>query len=288
MKAIKAYFSSWNRLSKYRYPIVFLFFANIIFTFIVTSPFTAYFRNKLQFSDALDAYNGFDIYGIMEFVNNYGLGLEPLNILFIQLMVAFFIFGVYSNSAVLYAVLSKNHIVSLRPFWNGGLNHFWKILRLSLYYILALIIMVIVIWKVLLAIGINVLEVSDDVELMRKLQTGLLIGVIFSVLLSIIKQYAKIFIAIEKKPLITISIYNASKFVLRNLSHTILLYLVNIGIFVIGTMLYIVIRNLFSVDSWIILFILAQGLLLFKIVVRIVHLDSSFDLYEKLTKDKSE
>ena len=259
----------------------------MIFTFIVTSPYTIYFRNKMQNSDALDKFDGFDISMVAEFLNNYGNGLEPLMTLFIIFIGFYFLFGVYANSAILYAVSSQNKYIPLRPFWNGGLNYYWKIFRLSIYYFVAIVITAIIAWKVLLAIGINVLEVSGDREIIRKFRWAFIIlGIVFAVF-SIIKQYAKINIAVKNQPVITAAIVKSSVFTVRNLGRTFLLYFVNVLVLILMFFIYVNVRKIINVDAWILTFFLAQVFLLFKIIWRIVHLHSCFDLYMTI-QSKSE
>ncbi len=282
MKVLKAYTGAWGTILKYRFPILFLFLANIVFTFIVTSPFTIYFKSKFVNSDALEKYEGFDIDALMEFLNNYGQGLEPLNTLFLLFLMAFFIFGVYTNAAVLYAVISKNKVVALRSFWNGGLSYFWRILRLSLYYILTVGVILFVTWKLLLAVGINVLQVENDDEIVTKIRIGLIVALALIAIVSTIKEYAKVFIAIEQKPFISASIAKSTSFTFNRIVNTLGLYFLNIAIIVVVFLFYVLVRNSFSVNSWVILFVLAQVLLIFKIIARIVHLDSTYKLYRTL------
>lgn len=282
MKAILAYTKSWKSVAKYRFVILFLFLANVIFTFIVTSPFTIYFRTKFQFTTALDSYSGYDVNAIFEFLNNYGQALEPLNTLIVLSVIAFFIFGIYANAAILYAVMSKNKIVALRPFWNGGLNFFWKILRVSVYYLFSIVLLLVIAWRILLAVGINILEVPDDIALIRRFRIAIIICIFFAAIFSTVKQYAKIFIAIDKKPLISASILKSGKFVLRFFLNTMLLYVCNIVVMIGVFLLYVVLRNAIDVNSWVILFLLGQLLLLYKITARVIHLDSSYKLYESI------
>ncbi|GLR15717.1 hypothetical protein [Portibacter lacus] len=286
MKAIKSYQTAWANIWKYRFPIAFLYLANIVFTFIASSPYTIYFKQKMQHSDVLDFYEGFDITMIGEFVNNYGQGLVPLMTLFIILVVFYYFFSIFANSAILYAVSSQNKFIPLRSFWNGGLNYYWKIMRLSLYYILSVICVVGFAWFVLLAVGINILEVENDAELARKIKYALIGILILIGIFSMIKQYAKLHIATKNLPFISSSILKSGGFVIRNFLQTTLLYLINIGVLVLFFILYVNVRRVINVDAWLLTFIIAQVYLLFKIVFRIVHLDSCLTLLLKLTKKK--
>ncbi len=284
MNAIKSYIAAWKDIAKYRYPIIFLFLANIIFTFIVTSPFTLFFKKKHLFSDALDIYDGYDISAVMEFVNNYGQVIQPFNVLFVQIVLAYFIFGIFTNSGVIYAVISQNRVIALRSFWNGGLNYFWKILRLSIYYLLGIGVVIFLIIQLLFLLGINILEVQDDRELTNKFLLGIFLGFFIISFFSTVKQYAKVFIAIDKKPLIGAAIFKSSKFIVKNFVPTMFLYLINIGSVILFFTAYFLIKNSLNVNAWVILFIVSQALILFKIIARIIHLDSTYQLYKALKK----
>ena len=216
-------------MTKYRYLILFLFSANFVISSILVAPFASYFKSKFGNSIALEKYDGYDLYAIGEFLNNYGEGFQPLSILIIIFAIGYFIFAVFANAGVLYAVISNNKIISLRPAATGAVNYFWKILRLSVYYLLAIVLILILVWKALLVAGINVLDVKDDLEIIRKMKWGVATAFILFALCSMMKQYAKVFIAIDKKPIISASILKSSKFVFRYILSTIPLYLLNIG-----------------------------------------------------------
>jgi hypothetical protein len=233
-------------------------------------------------SDVLDNIQGFDIAMLGEFLNNYGEGLQPLMALFFIVVAFYFLFAVYANSAILYAVASKNNYIPLRPFWNGGLSYYWRLFRLSLYYLLALIITIIIIWFALLSVGINVLEIYDDRELLYKIRFAMVVFLILSVLFYIIKQYAKIYIALKNQPFITGAIMQSSTFTFKYILSTILLYFLNLIGFLVLIFLYLNIRNFIDVNAWVVTFLLSQVLLLFKITFRIIHLHSCLELFNKL------
>ena len=195
-------------------------------------------------------------------------------------------FAVFANAGVLYAVISNNKIISLRPVATGAVNYFWKILRLSIYYLLAIALILLLVWKALLVAGINVLDVKDDLEIIRKLKWGIAFATILFALCSMMKQYAKVFIAIDKKPLISASILKSSKFVFRHIVYTIPLYLLNIGFLGLVTLLYYLLRNSINIDAWLWTFLVAQLLLILKIIIRILHLDSSYKLYASISEQK--
>lgn len=282
MKALHSYLSAWKSIWKYRYPILFLYLANLVFTFIVSSPYTIYFKKKMNTSDVLDDIQGFDIYMLGEFLNNYGEGLQPLMVLFFIVVVFYFLFAVYANSAILYAVASKNSYIPLRSFWNGGLNYYWRIFRLSLYYLLALMAVLAGVWFALLAIGINVLEVFDDRELLMKVRIGLAVFTLLSVIFYVLKQYAKILIALKNQPFITGALLQSGRFTFKYFLTTLLLYIINLLAFIALVFLYIKLRNLIDVNAWVATFLLAQVLLLLKITCRIIHLHSCLELYKRL------
>lgn len=238
----------------------------------------------MQFSDALDKFDGFDISMVAEFLNNYGDGLQPLMTLFTIFIAFYFLFGVYANSAILYAVSSQNKYIPLRPFWNGGLNYYWKIFRLSIYYFLAIGITAIVVWKILLVVGINILEVFDDREIIRKFKWALLALALIFAVFSMIKQYAKINIAVKNQPIITAAILRSGQFTFRYMGSTFILYMINVLVLFLCFFIYVNVRKLFDVDAWILTFLLAQLFLLFKITWRVMHLHSSFDLYMKIKR----
>jgi hypothetical protein len=233
-------------------------------------------------SDALDAFQGFDIAMIGEFLNNYGAGLEPLMTLFFIFIVFYFLFGVYANAAILYAVASQNNYIPLRSFWNGGLSYFWRIFRLSLYYLLAIAVSVVLIWFVLLYVGINVLEVYDDKELIYKIRWGLAVLGFLLIIFSIIKQYAKILIALRNHPYITGALARSSAFTFKYFFSTFLLYLCNMLAFALAIFIYSSLREVVNINAWMLTFFLAQGLLVFKIIFRIIHLHSCLNLYESI------
>ena len=279
-QVFSAYVSSWREGFKYRKPIILLYIINVLLTYIVTSPFTMYFKNKMEQSNALEYYGeGFDISAVMEFMLNYGQALEPLNILLLLFLISTFIYGVYINSCMLYAVLSKNKMIALRPFLNGGLYYFWKILRMSLYYIIAVGISIFLTWKILVAVDIHVLTVKSDSEIIRKMVVAGVILIFILMIFSVIKQYTKILIAIDQKPIITAAILKSSIFSFRHFAKTFVLYILNIGVLVLVIVLYHWIKSMINVNSWILVFFLAQMLLAFKIIVRILHLDNSYKLY---------
>jgi hypothetical protein len=233
-------------------------------------------------SDILDNYQGYDVSAFLEFLVNYGAGLKPMIPQALIFLFVFFVFGVFTNAAILYSVISKNRIINMRAFINGGYNYFWKILRLSIYFILSIVVSAFVISWIIQMVGINIFELETDRELIQKVGVGLIIFLLLFTFFSMVKQYAKIFIAIHQRPAITISILNAGSFVLKKLIQTFVLFVINIGVLVLVIYLYYLIKNTININSWIVIFILGQLLLVFKICARIVRMDSNYKLYEEL------
>lgn len=281
-KSINAYFDAWKNMAKFRHLIIFFYLINLISTLILASPFTIYFKGIMKDSDILDNYQGYDVAAFLEFLVNYGSGLKPMLPQASIFLFVFFVFGVFTNAAILYAVISKNRIINMRAFINGGYNYLWKVLRLSIYFILSIVVSALVIFWIIQMSGINIFELETDRELIRKVGTGLIVFSLLFTFFSMVKQYAKIFIAIHQRPAITVSILNAGSFVLKKIFQTFILFVVNLGVLVLIIYLYYLIKNTININSWIVIFILGQLLLVFKICARIVRMDSNYKLYEEL------
>ncbi|WP_235296128.1 hypothetical protein [Portibacter marinus] len=279
MKALKIYARAWQGVLKYRWPILFLYVANLATTFIVTSPITFYFKSKFERSDVLNQKEGFDVSMVLEFLNNYGSALGPMLYLLIIVIVFSYIFSIYTSSAILYAVVSNNQYIVLRSFWNGGLNYFWRILRLSLYYLITIMIIGFVSYRFSLFMGINILEVHSDWEFIQKLSISAILFVLLAFLVLMVKQYAKLQIAAYNQPFITGAVMKGSGFVFKNLISAGLLSGLNIVLMIVAVFILIQLRNVIPTHLWALTFLIAQVILILKIAARIIHLDSCFKLY---------
>lgn len=289
MKSVlKSYGESWRNISKYRYVIMCLFLLNFVLTYIISSPYTMYFKNQMEYSNILSLFDGYDINAIAEFVHNYGAALEPLQIFMLLSVLGYFLLGIFTNACTLYAVISNNKEIRLKSFWTGGLNYFWKVLRLSIYYVIAFIILSVVTWKVLLYSGINVLEVGEDRDIVRRMLLGISVISLGMMFINIIRQYAKIYIAIDKKPLITTAILKAARFTYKKVPAVMFLYLINFGFILLAFSFYFTCKSAVPPSAWLILFILSQVLIVAKIIYRILHLDSSYRLWKELEHSKED
>lgn len=287
-KAIRSYISAWRDMGKYRYIILFYYLVNLVVTFIAASPFTNYFKSVLEYTDILDEFEGYDLMAFIEFLNNYKLGLATMGTQLVIFISIWFVISVFINSGILYAVISKNRIINIVAFIGGGINYFWRIFRLSIYYMLSIAVSVLVIGFLLIKSGINIFEISSEQQLVQKLIISAFIILLLISFFSMIKQYAKIFIVIEQKPVITLSIIKSGGFVVKKMGPIVLLYLLNSGILILLMYLYFLLKNSVSINSWILIFILGQLLLVFKIFVRIVKMDSEYKLFEGIRNGKNE
>ena len=249
----------------------------------VAMPFKSYLESKVGHSLVVgDMVKGFDYTVINDFLNAYGDGINPIvnqSFLALGLFLLLFIF-------LMGGIISVFQQKDWSVFWQNSGAYFWRMLRLTLYFLAVHTIILIVFVQIYIGMakGFTFSKLTSD----RVIFDGLYIFVACVPILAFFamwRDYAKIILvkrnSLEFKPITT-----AFRFVIKNFRKAYGLYLFVWLIFGILFLVNYWITTSFAVNStgtiWI-SFLLSQIFVIIRLGLKLVNLSSATLLYESVS-----
>lgn len=231
--------------------------------------------------------HSFDYFWYLQFRNLYSIQLDqlPLGIYFAvgiyALIQTFFLGGLIS----VFHTPDKNHTVD---FFFGGVRYFArfvKVLLISLLFFVAAFKINDYIGELITLILKNSENVTADFisKFIRYVLMIFFIGIV-----TIISDYTKISLAVRDKTQILREIYNTTVFLKNNFNKVFLVFLIVAIIGACGAVVYNVIGRFIPRTPFyflILIFILQQMLIIFRLLVRMLFYSTQVSLFKDLSAD---
>lgn len=277
-KLINIYFSSWRLLFDRIYIWFLLFVVNLFLAVILSIPLNSYLNTTVGDTLAFDSSKfHFDFILIGDFLNNYGLGLQPIIQQSLVFLVLYYLIQVFFSGGILDTIHAENS--ESKSFWRSCLKWFFDMFRVSLYALLAqaALIALFVLFFVSLLGGVSPFDIEDEGNMIIIFWIVFPIYLLFAALILCIRDYVKIKHIKGNRKWLNRTIIQTSAWVFRHVYLIIPLFALHVLLFYITNYVYQWIKFGLTGDSaWMLfgLFLVVQGFVFLRLGIRIVHLIS--------------
>ncbi len=294
MNFFSAYFKGiWLAIRKIKM-WVFLYIINLIFAMLAAVPLSNLIQSKVGRSLAPGRMlPDFDYTIYQDFMNAYGdefsviMGQSRLIFVFYFFLSLFLVGGILT--------ILKNHAekFSFQAFWSGCTVYFWRMLRLTFYFLI--IHMAIAgVFAALVYYGWfkdGLEAVESEVDMINAVKFVLPVYLIFASFFFLIQDYAKIHVVHKNPNWLFRSFWKSFAIVFRNFLKTYPLYLLNVLTFVIIFGIFWYFRfsnNMDNMTNIALTFAIGQAFIFARIGTKLLNLGSATLMYQSIMNEELE
>jgi len=240
---ITSLFSNWKLW-------VLVYGVNLFFALFIAFPFNSFFKTSI--GDSLagnESLNRFDYTFISDFLNKYGLGFDQILKQSFFVGALFLLLSIFLMGGIVERFLQKDTKFNFKNFWVACHQNFWRLLRLTIYYLLIHLLIAAIFFKIFSIGGLSPFDLESDTALIFRIK---LIGglyLFFAALVMMFQDYAKLEVVKADDKWITNSALSGIDFVFKHFLSCLILFLIQILLFGLLTFVYITIRKQFFMSS---------------------------------------
>jgi len=256
-----------------------LYALNLIFAIFLAYPLSGFLGNKLGDTLAADKlFEGFDFLIANDFINQYSDAFGVIMNQSVFGLILYLLLSVFLVGGILNIFKQAKEEYSLTDFWSGSGKYFWRMLRLTIYFLLiqiGVLVLFFMLFFTLTAGGLDRFHNEGEI-----LQRGLMLLPFYLLVATIffmIQDYAKIHIVATDRSLIFKPILQAFRWVFKNFSQTFLLYLLNLLTF---GFLFFIYWKLDGGNAVLAIFLIGQFFIIARIGTKLLNLASATELYQ--------
>lgn len=256
-----------------------LYALNLLFAIFLAYPLSGFLGTKLGNTLAADTlFERFDFALANDFINEYG---DAFGVIMNQSVVGvglYLLLSIFLVGGILNILKTNDSSYNLGTFWSGGGKYFWRMLRLTIYFLLMQIgvfVLFFMLFSTLTAGGLERFHNEEEI-----VQRGLIILPFYLLVATIffmIHDYAKIHVVATDKNLLFQPVRQAFGWVFKNFSQTFLLYLLNLLTFGILFFIYLQLNGGTAILA---IFLIGQFFVLARIGTKLLNLASATTLYQ--------
>jgi len=294
MNFFVAYFKGfWLTIRKIKMWMI-LYIINFIFAILAAIPLSGFLQEKLSRSLAPKRMlPDFDYTVYQDFMNEYG---DVVSVFIGQSRLIFgfyFFLSIFLVGGILTILKNHGDKFSFQAFWSGCTVYFWRMLRLTFYF---LIIHGIILsaFSVLIYYGKfhqGLDGVESEVEMINAVKYMLPIYLIFASFFFLIQDYAKIHVVHKNPNWLFFSFWRSFAIVFNNFLKTYPLYLLNMLTFAIIFVAFWYFRfsnNMDNVAAIALTFAIGQAFIFARIGTKLINLGSATLMYQSIMKNELE
>ncbi len=289
-----AYFRGiWLALRKIKMWIL-LYFINFIFAILAAIPLSNLIKEKVGWSLAPERMlQGFDYTIYQDFMNKYG---DAVSIVMGQsrlIFILYFFLSIFLVGGILTVFKVHEERFSFQDFWSGCTFYFWRMFRLTIYFLLIQVV-IFGVFSTLIYYGKfqnGIDGVSSEAEWINAIKFMLPIYLIVASLFFLIQDYAKIHVVHKNPNWLFFSFWRSFSIVFNNFLKTYPLYLLNMITFAIifSAFWYFRFSNDMNNPTAIALtFVIGQAFIFARIGTKLLNLGSATLMYQSIMKEELE
>lgn len=199
-----------------------------------------------------DLVKGFDYTFLNDFMQNYGSGFTPIlqqSILLLAVQYLLLVFLVGGMVKVLFTQPVQNYRT---VFWSGAGRYFWRYLRLSLFFLLVHVLIVVFFGWLYLQVthGLSPKALDSEGVITTTFRWLIPLYILVAALPFMWQDYAKVLLVKNDDRFIWPSVGQALRLLVNNFTKTYLLYLLNIGLVILVLGLNYILTGSWEVSSF--------------------------------------
>ena len=216
-----------------------LYGINFLFALVVVLPLNGLFDDTVGNSLMLDrSLTKFDFVFISEFLNQFGDRLQDWMKSASLGLFLYFVFSIFLMGGILNMLKANLTAFHQATFWSGTARYFWRLLRLSLYFLLVQALLLFAFLRIFSACGLNPLCIESDADLVLRFRWMSFIYVFAAISVFMLQDYSKIHLVHQEGSSLFKSFWSAIRLVFRNFKSCLPLYLLNLAVALLLTLLY--------------------------------------------------
>jgi hypothetical protein len=273
---------------------VFLYLINFIFAILAAIPLSNLLQDKVGNSLAPERMlPDFDYTIYKDFMNEYG---DEFSIILGQsrlIFVFYFFLSIFLVGGIL--TVLKNHVdkFSFTAFWTGSTLYFWRMLRLTFYFLIIHfaiggVFFAIVYFSVFKG-GLDAVE--SEVDMINVVRFTLPVYLIFASFFFMVQDYAKIHVVHKNPNWLFRSFWKSFAIGFKNFLKTYPLYLLNILTFAIVFIAFWYFRfsnNMDNIAAIGLTFAIGQAFIFARVGTKLLNLGSATLMYQSIIKKELE
>ncbi len=285
MEAISAFLKGWGTLFNHKRMWLMVYLFNALFAAIILLPAKNFLTNTIGNSLAADKIlQKFDYPYISDIIDNHIFTMSMIKDQSIVVIVLFLVFSIFMMGGIVGSIRRDSNF-SFRLFWSDCGYYFWRFLRLTLFFLIIHGILLSIAAWTFTSIGLNPFKMESDAIFMTRFKWVATIYLFLAVFIFMIQDYSKLQIVKQDKTLINRPILQSIKLIFRNFFPCLLLYIINLLVFlVLGGIYYLLRTNVTMTSDGTILLalIIGQLLLIVRIGLKFLNLMSANHLMDKI------
>ncbi|HFC00937.1 MAG TPA: hypothetical protein ENJ53_09060, partial [Phaeodactylibacter sp.] len=250
MTIIQLYQKGWKKVWENKRMWILLYLLNFVFALLSAGPFSDFLKKTVGETVATaQMLDGFDYTFISDFMREYGEGFSVILNLSLGIMLLYFLFSIFWMGGILSILKNKNTKFQVQYFLQSSAYFFWRLVRLTFYFILIQVAVFGSFAFILMQMGISPFEVKSEIKIINTMKFMLPIYLLITTVFFMIQDYAKVHIIHHKIGYITQPIREAFRFVYQNFKKCFGLYLLNLLTFLFFFGVYWLASNSFQSNT---------------------------------------
>lgn len=276
---------------------VWLYISNFVLAALVAVPLMSLLEEKLGHSFAVQRLmEGFDYTVFTDFINAYGTAIIPILSQSKLIIVLYFLLSIFLMGGILETSKNSTQKAHFQSFAVGSIKYFWRLFRMTFYFLLIHGVVFLLFFQLFLWLihGGDLKQLDSELVIYSRGAIIFSIYLFFAGIISIIHDFAKIFLVSNNTKIVVSAIKNGAQIVFKNFKSIFFLSILNWLSFGVITLLYFTFRgddlNSTTNGLWLI-FILGQLFIFLRMGLKILNLKSKTlfykDLFDKKTITKN-
>lgn len=285
MRFIIAYFKGWWLLFRKFGMWLLLFLFNFIFAMVAAFPLFNLVDSKLSNSKAIERLlPGLDFTIFQDFMNQFGRVVIVIMNQSFFLTILYLLFSIFLTGGILEVFKRSKERFSFRTFWSGCTYYFWRLLRLTFYFLMIHGFFLALFIGLVQAILGNPGDWDTEIFMYDTLKIAIPIYLFFASIFFMIQDYAKIHVVHQDKWFLMFSFWQSFGLVFKKFFPAFFLYLLNL-LTILGVLAAYLFFNPTTIetDSMIALsFAIGQAFIFARIGTKLLNLGSATMLYQDI------
>lgn len=284
--ALNAYAAGVKKSGLFFRLVLFMYAANLLLGLTVALPFLGRLQAEFGTSMLPETFRqGFDFTALMEILRHFSRVLATLLAQAWWVVLLYLLLGIFFSGGILSALRAQAEKPSIGEMLNGGLNTFFRFLKLFVYMGVCHLLAALIVYLPLFMMLKSMYEtVESEATLFYVFMSGVGVHLLLLVLLLTVSVYAKIRIIQMDSRKVFLAVIKSFAFVFRRFLTTFFLMLM-LGLTAImaGAIFWLPGSCLdgFGTLTLLLLFLVQQAYLFIRVWLRVLFLVSQADLYAR-------
>jgi hypothetical protein len=271
---------------KYKPMVFFLYLLTFLLAVFVAYPLKSLLESTIGHSMMVaDLVKGFDYTFLNDFKNAHGDGFLPIIDQSITVLILYLLLFIFVTGGIIATFIQQAPKYNRSIFWGQSAEFFWRILRLTVYFILihSFIFVVFAFIFYTSSNGLSPFTLENEGTIAFNFKFVAPAYVLVAAFFFMWQDYTKVFLVAQNKPWVFQSLWPAFKFIVKNFRKTYGLYLLNLALWTLVIFVNYSISTLIEFKSSAAIlpsFLISQIFVLFRLSLKLINISSVNALYQ--------